>query len=144
MRQPYWDLYEMAERKPPLWFDEEGVPRWVPFHPDLMNNIYADEAILFELECQSCGRWYCVALSYYRLEHIYTGGPERPSFSEQLKDPEWLPYWGDAPCFQGCDGEMVQCAGSTMTSETLRILEFWKHENGDWKKVSRKKWKTAK
>lgn len=123
MRQPYWDLYEIAGKRRPLWFDEHGVPRWVEFHPRLCN-IYADEVALLEIACQSCGQRFMVALSSCVMDRVLMGG--EPLSNQPALD------WGDAPCFMSREGDLVQCAGSTMISETWRIAQFWTREGGDW------------
>src|SRR5579875_874086 len=44
----------------PLWYDEHGVPRYDPFHPDLCG-VYNDFVALMLVACQSCGRRFRVA-----------------------------------------------------------------------------------
>jgi hypothetical protein len=54
-------LDRLAE--PPSWFDDHGVPRYEPFAPADLANIYADEAALAEVSCQGFGRQFRVALT---------------------------------------------------------------------------------
>ena len=129
MRQPYWDLYVAHGKKRPLWFDEAGVPRWVPFEPSLANNIYAKEVVLYELACQWCGRRYAVVDSWSVIDRMLRNLEPLEPLSTRVRHL----YWGDAPCFQAEDGSTpYQCPGSTMTSESIRVLEFWKYEQGKW------------
>lgn len=47
----------------PLWWDENGTPRFQPHHPDLCADIYADEVALLKIACQRCGREFLVQMS---------------------------------------------------------------------------------
>lgn len=58
--QAYDDLFTLAQREP-LWWDECRVPRFSPFSPGDVNNIYADEVALCEVACQECNRKFLVA-----------------------------------------------------------------------------------
>ena len=119
MFQPYDDLHELAGYREPLWWDECGVPRWCEFEPREVNDIYASEVMLLEILCQCCGRRFRVAIS-------------QGIFGRRMILHDDLPYYGDAPCFAFSKEGMDQCAGSTMTSETVRILEHWVREGIDW------------
>lgn len=117
MYQPYLDLREaMKEKGEPLWHDEAGVPRWIEWHPSHLHNIYADEAALLEVTCQSCGEKFRCADSK-SFQYILRSGPE-----------PWVPSWGDAPWH----GEQ-QCAGTTMTTD-WEVVERWKRERAGWVK----------
>jgi hypothetical protein len=65
--QSYDDLYDLAQREP-LWWDEHRVPRFAPFHPTDVNNIYATEVALCEISCQECSRKFLVAESTYMMD----------------------------------------------------------------------------
>ena len=137
MKQPYEDLHKLAEYREPTWFDEEGVPRWCDFEPDLVNDIYADEVALIKIACQSCGRRFQVAMSWSRMTKAAIAGERLSVRTPQL-------YYGDPPCYSWyreiwdpIDAfKLRQCSGSTMTSENLRIMEFWKREECEWIRVS--------
>ena len=107
MRESYDDIRSLIERKP-LWFDEHGVPRYVPFGPRLCANIYADEAVLAEVACQACGRLFHVAHSTDR---------RRGKIADLIRARE-LEY-GDPPNVGCC------LAGATMNSVPHRVIEYW-------------------
>ena len=130
MLQEYTDLLTLTD-KAPIWYDEAGVPRWCDFTPDMCNNIYAKEAVLMEIACQSCGERYKVAMSW----HPWAGNRRDPA---NTSDPSladkllvgWLHY-GDPPCFK-CS------AGRTMNCADLRVLEFWRRDKStghEWQRV---------
>lgn len=48
----------------PLWWDENGVPRFEPHHPRLCPDIYADQVALVQISCQGCGREFPVQMSW--------------------------------------------------------------------------------
>ncbi len=125
----YKDIRKLID-KPPLWFDEHGVPRYCEFHPDNVSNIYAEEVALLLIECQGCSKKYRVAVSHDRMQNIVRG-TEYESYKEYQVDDF---AYGDAPCFETDS----QCAGSTMTSDTIAILEIWERNsetNLEWRKV---------
>jgi hypothetical protein len=47
----------------PLWWDENGVPRFDTHHPGLCPDIYADEVALLRIACQGCEREFLVQMS---------------------------------------------------------------------------------
>ena len=109
----------------PQWWDEYAVPRYCPFTPDVVANIYAHEVALVEIACQNCGTRFAVAWSRNRHEmgEDVTGHAwvkEAKSF-----DPLWF-HFGDPPNADCC------AAGPTMTSETIRVLQSWHRENFKW------------
>lgn len=110
MLEQYEDIISRLGK--PKWWDEVGCPRYAPFHPNLCNNIYAEEAILLLIACQQCHREYKVAMSWWCWPD------QGPKFSERVKNNH-LPHYGDPPCFE-CS------AGATMNCDDLKILEFWK------------------
>lgn len=92
---------------PILWWDERAVPRYDPFSPERVANIYACQAALVEISCQSCGYIFSVAFSW-----------------EYPDDPETLManlHYGDPPNIGCCP------AGPSMSARTRRVLEFWTH-----------------
>jgi hypothetical protein len=124
MHNMYRDILERIPEAP-LWFDEVGVPRYEPFSPRLLNNIYSGEAALAEISCQACGTRFLVALTE---RHVKQG------FS--LSDELWLgrAYYGDPPNVSCCS------AGPTMGSETHSIFEYWKRDcdlDFDWQRDAR-------
>jgi hypothetical protein len=127
MTQSYADLLAIAGREP-LWWDEVGVPRFVPFEPSLCNNIYAEEAALLLIECAACHRRLKVAVTW---DHIHKSFRGLTSLSDQIE--RGTIHYGDAPCWRL--GES-QCAGTTMNSNPLRVVEYWKRCFGTWMRNS--------
>jgi len=54
--------------EPPTWFDENGTPRYGPFSPDLLPDIYAVQACLLLIRCQNCGTEFKVSMSFGRYD----------------------------------------------------------------------------
>jgi len=103
----------------PIWWDSEAaIPRYCEFHPDEMNNIYAREAALILIECQNCGHRFKISEDHDMIDIIKGSKP----LSEHLKNGYTLGY-ADPPNIRCCD------AGPTMTSNVLRVLEFWKKDD---------------
>lgn len=145
MYQPYLDI--LRKLGPPLWWDEEGVPRYDKFAPDLCANIYADYAALIAIRCQGCRRTFPVSstwslgrvcLSPHGSEHIVW---DKNGQNGQPK--EGLPKAGDAGCFGYGDapwhdydgGFEGQCSGTTMTTDVVRVLECWGKKSCEWERL---------
>jgi len=138
----YRDLLELAKScgKEPLWWDDNGTPRFHEFHPYLIPCIYADEALLMIIECQSCGRKFPVSQYWdkggFIMQYIRSGKDieeivqsiDESKLSYQITH-DHIPYYGDAPWHTV---DKKQCAGTTMTTETLLVKEFWIKEDFDW------------
>jgi hypothetical protein len=105
----------------PRWWDENGVPRYVPFTPDETADIYAQECALVLIACQSCGAEFLVAFSWPRIGFV-KGAPITltPLTLERVQRL----HYGDPPNVGCC------MAGSTMNCDDLRVLEFWR-KGGD-------------
>lgn len=125
MNASYDDIKKRIKEEP-LWYDTHGVPRYDKFHPDLCPNIYADEVILLEIECQRCGKKFFVEANWAALTFDITG-KRIPSIKKRMmqwkrngkKSDGWSAlHWGDPP-FHGCVGDTMNCFD-------LRIVEFWK------------------
>lgn len=93
---------------PPLWWDENGVPRYEPFDPTLQPNIYADEYVLFLITCQTCGKLY----------HVGASG-HSPALADQIRSRS-LRY-GEPP--RGCSKNCTE--GPFTSSEPRQVLEYW-------------------
>lgn len=99
---------------PPVWFDENAVPRYCAFTPDEAANIYAKEVVLLRVTCQGCDREFDVCMSWGDMDWIR--GVERLS-----KDvAERAIHYGDPPNVDCCP------AGPTMNSVLQRVIEFWR------------------
>jgi hypothetical protein len=118
----------------PLWHDQHGVPRYDEFHPSYLG-IYDDWAVLFVVECQACGqRFHCAhGLSSINLCIKSHMGDAAFAFEDKDDPSVVLPHivgWGDAP-WHGTQ----QCAGTTMSSDVVGILQVWKKESHGWTQV---------
>jgi hypothetical protein len=115
----------------PLWWDENAVPRYCEFHPDHTANIYAREAVLLHIQCQSCGASFkvCMSQGASRVNWVRTNtdGPVvlYPTLAESVKDL----HYGDPPNYGCCP------AGPTMNSVPREVLKFWRREHADWERV---------
>jgi|WetSurMetagenome_2_1015567.scaffolds.fasta_scaffold918390_1 hypothetical protein len=121
MHTNYHDILALTD-KDPLWFDECAVPRFLPFEPSLLSNIYVSQAVLLEIRCQACGHPFLVALSWrdFDLRSARATG-------EPLLDS--LAY-GDPPNIGCCS------SGPSMTSESVRIVEYWVRKDYQWTQCS--------
>ena len=108
----------------PQWWDEYGVPRYCPFAPNEVADIYAHQVALLEILCQGCGRSFRVAMSSGRLE---------TPLSRRISDHSI--HYGDPPN-AGCCPD-----GAAMNSEPQRIIEFWTRERAEWERQP--KWEDA-
>ena len=119
MNAYYEDIRKRIPQEP-LWHDDNGVPRYDPFHPDLCPNIYAKVVVLFRIACQACETKFDVEA--------------HSSWFSPIRCPKDLTY-GDAPKHDHPDGR-GRCSGETMTSDIIAVLEVWR-KGGDheWERV---------
>lgn len=118
MHADYSDIRSRIQEEP-SWFDEFAVPRYGPFSPDAMGNVYAREAVLILSACQGCGRHFRLAMShpYYKGDLDLATAICNRSL-----------HYGDPPNV-GC------CAtGPTMGVVELEVLEYW------WRILGRGGW----
>lgn len=111
MHNCYSDIYTLADvdGQEPQWWDENGVPRFAPFDRRLCPNVYADWIALLRIRCEACGQEFLVEMS-----GDATFGPP--------PEPHTL-YYGDPPWHY--DRSVQPCAGNTMSSDTLEVVQFW-------------------
>ena len=114
MNCSYQDILSRIDEAP-TWWDENAVPRFRQFHPLEAASIYAEEVALVEIACQGCGEKFHVAISQTVYDRLNPKGGMRPKMSEG----KYTLSYGDPPNIPCCD------AGPTMTSISLRIVEFW-------------------
>jgi hypothetical protein len=113
MHSNYRDILQLAKGVP-LWHDQNGTPRYLPFEPSLCPDIYSHTVVLAEIACQDCGRKFAVEMHAGTWD--WRGGA-MPS--------KW--HYGDPPV-HGCVGDTENC-------EDLAILEAWHREGiGDWRR----------
>ena len=119
MKAIYEDILALSAT-PPIWYDENGTPRYAPHSPDLCPDIYANMVGLVSIECQSCQRLFQVQVSARRR------GPDYRQTQE----------YGDPPHHED-DGKGGLCAaGVTMTAIPVTVLECWERINMEWRRYS--------
>jgi hypothetical protein len=103
---------------PPLWYDDNGTPRYEAFAVGFCN-VYDDHIALLEVACQLCDQRFVVASGYHSdrdrppvLPHVEADNQSDPWFAAGDFD------YGDPPRHD-------DHAGETMNSVPIRILEFW-------------------
>lgn len=119
----YSDITERAG--PPIWWDENAVPRYVPFAPKHCD-IYAREVVLMVIACQGCRTEFNVAMSSVANRYDLSEG--HPTLLFLYGGP---PHFGDPPNAGGCP------AGPTMNVDFVRVLEHWVRENHQWTRCPR-------
>ncbi len=127
MNRYYADILERIDG-PPLWFDENAVPRYCAFSPDWLD-IYAREAALVLIECQSCQRQFTVAFSRSSMDDVLAHGRGLPARTLEQGIREKSLHYGDPPNVHCCP------SGPTMNSEPLRVMEYWvRGKNFTWER----------
>lgn len=120
MNRSYEDLMALTSVKP-SFFQKDGVPRWGAFQPGTSTDVYAVEAVIMEISCQSCdGRFHVL------MERRSHGEPT--TLAQRIADGSI--HYGDPPNVGCCPG------GPSMNSEPVRILEYWSRERMDWTRNS--------
>lgn len=116
MLREYGDL--ISRLGTPLWWDDNGVPRYEPFVPDLCG-VYDTYVALLLVECQSCGEEYRVASS----------ARDHDMLRYFLKHPLRLPDASGVGSFHFGDPPPHCCqVGATMNSVPRAVLEFWRRD----------------
>jgi hypothetical protein len=122
MKSNYEDIYMVAAEgdfHDPVWYDENGCPRFVAFNPELCPDIYAQEVILLEIACQNCHKKFMVQMSSWSWHKGRQGFGERMTLYLKDKRPgAFTPmHYGDPP--------RHDCIGDTENCYDLRVVEFW-------------------
>ncbi len=137
MKAAYLDIRNKIKEEP-IWYDENGVPRYEKFSPDLSPNIYANEVILLEIACQYCHQKFLVEMNFCKMDLILNKNrktfQERISyFIENKKNQQlYVPiHYGDPPRHD-CNG-----GGETMNCDDLRIKEFWMKKKFEWQRIKK-------
>lgn len=120
MHRCYRDILDRID-EPVIWFDEAAAPRYEPFAPNLTANIYAVEAALVRIECQSCSKSFDVAFTspagskpLDENEFDAHRGPLLRNFIRARKL-----HYGDPPNVECCS------AGASMNSVPRVVLQYW-------------------
>lgn len=126
MNHYYQDILERIP-EPPKWWDEHAVPRYCDFAPDQVANIYAREAVLLEIACQNCGKFFDVAMSWDEMQGHLRG---EPSLRFCIEGKTF--HYGDPPNARCCP------AGPTMNCLDIRVKQYWLKESGsfNWQRVA--------
>jgi len=103
--------------EPPVWWDENAVPRYVLFSPMSLANIYAVECALVKIRCQNCHTEFVVAMSRSELDIIQAAGT---TLMGAILDGTL--HYGDPPNNECCP------IGPTMNSEPLKVIAFWRRD----------------
>jgi hypothetical protein len=144
MNHHYKDILSRIPQ-PPLWWDESSVPRFDPFNPDDISNLYADLCILVDVECQHCWHPFKRAFSF---DHAFYADQYRSRSSSDLPiegrddiiklwfptsrdedgsiELEWI--CGDPPNI-GC------CPGVSSSFITTNVVGVWKRCGSTWESV---------
>jgi len=110
MHISYDDITKRIAELPVWWL--EGVPRYRSFRPDDLN-VYAQEAVLMQVECQMCFRKFNIGQ--------YSPSAYHPG--------QQLPFHDDPPSHSSHVEE--RCGGESMGFTELRTLEFWRRTRYD-------------
>lgn len=134
MKAQYSDIRNKI-KEDPQWYDENGVPRYEKFSPELSPNIYAEEVVLLEIACQACKRKFLVEMNWSKMDAIFRR-LNRESFSTRMqqylksRDEHMFPlHYGDPP-IHGCVGDTMNCCD-------LRVVEFHKRGDFDFERVKK-------
>ena len=122
MLPDYRDILDSAGR-PPDWWTHHGVPRFARFTPRMLG-VYDEYAILAEIACHSCDQRFLIGEGWRRFEVSPT---EIHTHSLIEMAGAWT--FGDPPRHE--DGQR-RCAGETMSSVEMRIVEAWERDDLDW------------
>ena len=117
MRVNYNDILDRIIDQP-LWFDERGVPRYKLFSPKACD-IYADEAALALILCQSCHNPFFVAFTENSDHYNF-----RPSLYERIRNGNL--HYRDPPNIDCCS------AGPTMICEMIKVMAYFKLKSRQW------------
>lgn len=109
----------------PLWWDDNGAPRYDPFTPEMLG-VYDNYVAYMEIACQACGKLFRVGVGLGSVDWSRRAGWTAPDFPQQ--DTCGSFYYGDPPShIDARYGD--RCAGETMGSVYRRTLEFWRCDN---------------
>lgn len=127
MKHGYYDIMEAAGGKEPLWWDVNGTPRFAPFEPKMVPDIYSREVGLLRIACSNCGREFDVAMSSSWWDTIEA--KSQTPLADLIKNRTI--HYGDPPNVNCCP------AGPTMNSDPLRVIGYWRrnHESFSWDRL---------
>ena len=121
MKPSYEDIKKRISEEP-KWYDQHGVPRYEEFNPELTSNIYADEVVLLEIRCQWCGKKFLVEINRDIVDVMVY---KFPTLEKLIRNGAI--HYGDPPYHD--------CVGDTMNCDDIKVVQYWKKENADWKRI---------
>ena len=110
MKANFSDIVSRIAEKP-SFYQEDGVPRYGRFTPDMSPCVHASEIALMEIACQVCDTRFNVAI----YNPIMQNGE---ILANSIKDGSI--HYKDPPNTGCCS------AGATMNSWPIRIIEYWR------------------
>ena len=132
MFRSYQDI--IAKAGEPIWYDQNGVPRYVPFHPRDGVGVYVNHAAYMKIACQACKREFYVASEFGDDSLDFGNQPMLPQNPTLPIDSCWDAvgsfHYGDPPCHG--------CIGDSMNSVPLEIIQFWFRDLKnfkDWERI---------
>lgn len=135
MNQHFRDLLDLSDTPPTFW-EKGGVPRFAPFEPEVVSDIYADEVALVEIACQCCDTRFKVAFTSSRSSRTYAAmralaqGEDLHEAAEAHRIENMIRgkglHYGDPPNICCC------AAGPSMNSDTVQVLEFHKRNHPEF------------
>lgn len=108
---PDYDDIKKRIQEPPLWYDQNGVPRYDKFHPSMLG-IYDSYAILVRISCQDCLTQFLVSHGWNPYTYIWQS-QHVPTMEEVID----LYHYGDPP--------RHGCTGDTMNCHDHEVVEAW-------------------
>lgn len=128
MHRHYADLLALTS-EPPKWWDDNAVPRWCEFSPHALG-VYIDQAALIEIKCQACERPMLVAASWGRTDATI-GAIRR---GEDVSSIKSLADFAESRDLRWGDPPNHNCGGDSMSSEPVRVVEFWDRISWEWER----------
>lgn len=124
MHRSYHDILSLIPQNPTFW-QEGGIPRFMPFTPRDATGVYTTEAVLAKIRCQNCHESF-VVLFEQKNGDLDRLGREAPSIAERITSKSL--HYGDPPNVTCC------AAGPSMNSELCEILEYWSRNHQEFVK----------
>ena len=121
---PAYDDIRSRIAGPPAWHDQHGVPRYAAFTPEMVG-VYDNFAVLVKIDCQRCSRQFFVGAGWTRFDVFADPVRERT-----LADCVATFDYGDPPRHD--DGDMGRCAGETMSSGVVQVIQAWERTHLVW------------
>lgn len=122
MHRSYEDI--TSKLGPPLWWDDNGVPRYEAFDPELLG-VYDRLGLLLLIECQACEARFNVAIALDGMAiHCSNLMGEDGTLNRKAAAEVgvYAFHYGDPPRHGGCVGE-------TMQSTMKKVLQAWTKES---------------